>query len=125
MKLLIVLCCVVSVSWALPGMFNRRESTPNVAEVIQKTISTVNKRRTIEKRTDGVELAFKWIDADSNGHINGDEFSTFYAPIKIEGKFRSKSTWLTLFNQFMTIIDTNGNNQLEIGEFRTLSEIGE
>ncbi|VDI54144.1 Hypothetical predicted protein [Mytilus galloprovincialis] len=80
MKSLIVLCCFVSVSLAFPGMFSaltRRDSTPSVAEAIQKTTSMVNKR-TVEKRmSDGVGLAFRWIDSNHNVHINADEFSTF------------------------------------------------
>ncbi|XP_071122209.1 uncharacterized protein [Mytilus edulis] len=127
MKSLVVLCCFVSVSLAFPGMFSaltRRDSTPSVAEAIQKTTSMVNKRTIEKRRTDGVRLAFQWIDSSHNGHINADEFSTFYANANIPGLTYSKSEWTQMFNQAMTVIDTNGNKELEMGEFRTLASMG-
>lgn len=75
----------------------------------------VNKRTIEKRRTDGVGLAFRWIDSSHNGHINADEFSTFYANANIPGLTYSKSEWTQMFNQAMTVIDTNGNNELEMG----------
>lgn len=77
----------------------------------------VNKRNTIGKRMDDVQGAFAAIDADRNGHISGDEFSTFFVYVyaAMPDHEHSKSEWSTTYNKFLTLIDANKNNQLEIG----------
>ncbi|XP_071122208.1 uncharacterized protein [Mytilus edulis] len=123
MKLLIVLCCVVGVSLAFPGMFNRRESPPIVTEVLPTNSSIVNKRNSIEKRMDDVQGAFAAIDADRNGHISSEEFSTFFVYVYagMPDHEHSKSEWSTIFNKVLTLVDINENNKLEMGEFREFS----
>ena len=63
---------------------------------------------------DAMQMAFNWIDTNHNGHIDADEFATFYANANIPGLSYTKAQWLSMFRQAVPVVDNNSNGQLEI-----------
>ncbi|XP_063398744.1 uncharacterized protein LOC134683391 isoform X2 [Mytilus trossulus] len=121
MKTLIVFCCLVAAIFASSFKFKFKEGSA-IYDAIAHTASMVHKRDTVKR--DAMTMAFRWIDTDRDGHINGNEFAAFYANAHIPGLDYSRSRWRQIFNLAIPQIDTNGNEELEIGEFRSLAEHG-
>ncbi|XP_071122306.1 uncharacterized protein [Mytilus edulis] len=117
MKTLIVFCCLVAGIFAFPS-----DEGSAIYDAVAHTASMVHKRDTVKR--DAMTMAFRWIDTNKDGHINGNEFAAFYANAHIPGLNYSRNEWRHMFNLVLPQIDTNGNAELEIGEFRSLAERG-
>ncbi|XP_063398743.1 uncharacterized protein LOC134683391 isoform X1 [Mytilus trossulus] len=121
MKTLIVFCCLVAAIFASSFKFKFKEGSA-IYDAIAHTASMVHKRDTVKR--DAIAMAFRLIDTDKDGHINGNEIAAFYANAHIPGLVHSQSRLRQLFYLALPQVDTNGNEELEIGEFRSIAERG-
>ncbi|VDI54139.1 Hypothetical predicted protein [Mytilus galloprovincialis] len=117
MKTLIMLSCIVAGSFAFPFKFKFKDGSA-VYEAIAKTTSMIRKRDT--SKIDPIGRAFRSVDLNNDGHITAYEFASHYSKtFRLRGNY-SYVQWRHAFFASMPKLDTNGNNMLEIGEFRSI-----